>query len=207
MTEVFDRFMNQSRKQGREYGDGYAPFHFAGLTAEERDQALGLLMQQAVLGDGVAIDGLALLGTKGAREELIRLLEQFPSPSAEHVAICEALFKVTGASEWQDCIVDDVGAADEFTRRRALAALERTSTPQSSRQVLDIFVDWLSTSQDEAARSTATGGLMQALGFPPLAKDQTHERLVLERNLFNATGASIEAALNQARATLLKRGG
>ena len=205
MTKAFEKFLEQSHKQGREYGDGFAPSHFAGLTPDEEHQVLDLLMQRARLGDGVAINGLAQLGTNRAHEELLILAEHLRAPSIGHVAVCEALFQMTGASEWQDKITQDVNADDEFTQRRALWTLECTSSPKSSKHIYDLFIEWLSISRDENLRSTAVGGLIQILGFPPFAEDQSSERIALERKLFNSTGTAIEAALSEARAVYERR--
>lgn len=200
MTEAFEAFMGQSLKQGREYGDGYSSLHFENLSEMEEKQVLDLLLQRARLGDGVAIDGLAQLGTEAAHEGLVELTETFSPPSIEHVSVCEAIFRIAGAPIWQERILDDMATPDPLTRRRALAALANMSTPSSSKQIADLFTSWLSISEEETVRATASRGLMQMIGFPPLIDDQTPERLALERKLFNSRGAAIEATLIDARA-------
>jgi len=136
---------------------------------------------------------------------LLNLAESLCPPSLGHIAVCEALFQVTGAPQWQDLAAQNVNTSDEFVRGRALWALVCTSSPQSSRQIYDLFVAWLSGSKDEELRSTAARGLMQILESPPLLEDQSAERIVLERKLFAADRGSLDAVLIEVGEALLRR--
>lgn len=204
MSAAFDSFMQQYRSSGREKLDGYNRMQFDGMNPEERTQAERMLIDDAERRDLTAFQELALLGTANARETLEGIIAETPAPSIVHLRASEALWEMTGEERYQREIGKNLVTEEPSFLERAVVGLAQTRPTSYQHEALrDVL---LRSEQGSRARSQAAGGLVRYYGFPPLIKDQTPERLALERKVVAATPQTIEAILEEVRAIAMKRG-
>jgi len=123
---TFARFMQQYRAVGREKGDGYDPSMFEGLTAGEREQARGLLLERGLRGDTVDLNGLRWLGD----DAVVAALRGAVLPGGDKdMARIETLFALTDDPAELDPLWLYLDGRDGDERRRSAWLLARLPLP------------------------------------------------------------------------------
>lgn len=198
MTETFQRFLRQYNSQGSDYGDGYSPADFDGLTPEEMDRASKMLAEQAAKGDGVAVDGLGRMGTPGARDLLLKLLPATGTSGESHSDVCAALWWITRDVRWQAELVNDVRSADEQLVKHALIQLVSTIETEMPQDLEHTMTELLVSSDNSVVKSQAIEALLKSRGIPPLVTGPSSEIFGLTRSLMAATRANVGELLAEA---------
>ncbi|NMC75533.1 MAG: hypothetical protein GYA56_14415 [Geobacteraceae bacterium] len=158
MSKTFDRFLKQYNSTGREKGDGYDASHFKGLTSEELDKAEEMLINDAMLLDTTAIQGLGELKTANSEIALRLLLSKVKAPSKIHISVVSALWEITHDINLQRNILENYDCKDEELKRQAAIVLEYT-TP--SLTTFKTFVEILRTASEESIlRIIASSGIL-----------------------------------------------
>jgi len=161
---TFAAFQAQFDATGPEKGDGYFPYHFDGMSADERALARGMLEQRALAGDTVDLDGLRLVGDDetAARLEAAAALDRRYGIRWE-VARRETLVAIRNDPVPLQPLIERADDRDADVSKAAAQALGRHRLPHSfAAPLADRLVDgrheqallwlvkaWLSTMGEE----------------------------------------------------------
>lgn len=196
MSEVFDGFLMQYGATGREWGDGFCPAHFNGMTEGEKIIAKEMLAKLAIKGDSIAIEGLGYLATTEAVEELLRLLANNENRLDVHLTVVSSLWNATKDLTYQDELIGFFSSPDPKIRMRA--ANELRYTPPSQK-LLESYCGILSTELDEKTRQAAALGVMYCIGLLKDPMDIGAKYIGIFRGLSDADDSIRTATLAEAK--------
>lgn len=201
---TFDQFTRQYHASGREKLDGYTSSTFDGMTLLERRKAESLLIEAAERGDTTAYQGLALIGTSTARAVLKRIHASLHPPSFSHLHASEFLYKISPDENYQREIGKNLATNNDMLYEQTVITLSYTkSTSYFLKTMREIL---LATDKESTAHSVAASALIRYFGFPPLTKDQTPDRLALERKVMAADKSTIDAIQDEVKQLAQQRG-
>ncbi|KQO12765.1 hypothetical protein [Sphingomonas sp. Leaf242] len=130
-------FSKQYEAKGREKADGYFPFHFEGMDANELTRARALMETRGSAGDTTDLDGLRLIGDAGS----IAVLEAAEAQDkrlgiAFECARRETLFALTGNARFLAPLIDRLDTREDRDSAFAAQAIARHQLPPSFATVL-----------------------------------------------------------------------
>lgn len=182
---IFPDFLAQY--QAQEKGQGYFPFHFEGMMEEERACARAMLLERALGGDTVDLDGLRLIGDArtAARLEAAKDLD------AAHgyrfaVLRLETLFVLTGDANHMLDLLKWIDGSDADAQELAALALARHPLPSVLARAI---VERLADGRHEKIAGSLMDAWLATQGEPiwDMAVFQRH--LPLIRRVLNARPA------------------
>ncbi|WP_375244866.1 hypothetical protein [Sphingomonas parapaucimobilis] len=125
-------FVTQFQATGRDKAEGYFPFHFEGMSEDERTRARSMMEARGVEGDMTDLDGLRLIGDAGsiARLEAAQAVDRVHGIAFE-VARRETLFALTQDAEHLAPLLNLLDASEDRDSAFAAQALARYPLPPS----------------------------------------------------------------------------
>ncbi|QYE34408.1 hypothetical protein KZX46_16745 [Polymorphobacter sp. PAMC 29334] len=127
---TFSDFQRQYDAVAQEKGEGYFPFHFAGMSGDELAHARSMLLERALAGDTVDLDGLRLVGDATTVTGLRAAANRVASLGARwDIVRRETLFQLTSEpAELEPLLAMTDGGSDDEAKMAA-EALARHSLP------------------------------------------------------------------------------
>jgi hypothetical protein len=116
------RFERTRGASGRERLDGYDRWMFATMTEDERRSAIASLKEDALRGDGIAVEALPWADPDHAKTHLLDVFEhsfeRLPGPS--RVYLVRDLLGLTGDATFMDRLFEFCNSEIDMTRRAAI---------------------------------------------------------------------------------------
>lgn len=127
---TFAAFLTQYEATGREKADGYFPAHFSGMSDDERARARAMMLDRALDGDTIDMNGLRLIGDDGTAVRLEAAgTETVRFGFRLDIVRRETLFGLTGDPRHLAGCLTWLDDADPSAREFAAEALARHRLP------------------------------------------------------------------------------
>ena len=128
----FRRFLDQFGAVGRAKGEGYDPAMFAGMSDAELSQTRAMLLERALAGDTVDLDGLRHLGGTDVVAALRAALAATDAHGAPwQIKARDTMYALTGEMAVLLPLLLVIDSRDAATRERAAQLLARTKLPSA----------------------------------------------------------------------------
>ena len=181
---TFATFLRQYEATPPEKLDGYFPFHFEGLSADELDRARGLLLDRALRGDTIDLDGLRLIGDAETVARLIAAegLDATFGPRFD-VVRRETLFALTGEAGHLAGLLPWIDGGEVEIRGFAAEALARHALPAD---LAGLIVARLADGRHEDVAIPLVKAWLATQGEPIIGLAAFQRRLPLVRAIVSA---------------------
>jgi hypothetical protein len=182
---TFATFLRQYEAIPPEKLDGYFPFHFEGLSADELDRARAMLLERALRGDTIDLDGLRLVGDADTIARLVAAenLDATFGPRFD-VVRRETLFALTGDAGHLAGLLPWIDGGEVEIRRFAAEALARHALPAD---LAGPIVARLAGGRHEAVAIPLVKAWLATQGQPVIGLAAFQQRLPLVRAIVSAT--------------------
>ncbi|WP_076071808.1 hypothetical protein [Sphingomonas montana] len=117
-------FKHQYDAQGREKADGYSASHFDGMTEDERSLARTMMLDRALNGDTIDLNGLGYIGNADTVAALCAAAVQIAGLGWRHdILRHEVLFKLTGEPHYLTDLARYLDQPDRASQENAASVL------------------------------------------------------------------------------------
>jgi hypothetical protein len=181
---TFPAFLQQYEATPPEKLDGYFPFHFEGMSASELDRARAMLLDRALRGDTIDLDGLRLVGDADtvARLAAAEGLDATFGPRFD-VVRRETLFVLTGDARHLAGLLVWTDGGEVEIRRFAAEALSRHALPA---ELAPPIVARLADGRHEEVAIPLIKAWLATQGEPIIGLAAFQQRLPLVRAIVSA---------------------
>jgi hypothetical protein len=182
---TFATFLRQYEAIPPEKLGGYFPFHFEGLSADERDRARAMLLERALRGDTIDLDGLRLVGDADTVARLVAA-ESLAATFGPRFDVVrrETLFALTGDAGHLAGLLPWIDGGEVEIRRFAAEALARHALPAD---LAAPIVARLADGRHEEVAIPLVKAWLATQGQPVIGLAAFQQRLPLVRAIVSAT--------------------
>jgi hypothetical protein len=182
---TFATFLRQYEAIPPEKLDGYFPFHFEGLSADELDRARAMLLERALRGDTIDQDGLRLVGDADTVARLLAA-ESLGATFGPRFDVVrrETLFALTGDAGHLAGLLPWIDGGEVEIRRFAAEALARHALPAD---LAEPIVARLADGRHEEVAIPLVKAWLATQGQPVIGLAAFQQRLPLVRAIVSAT--------------------
>jgi hypothetical protein len=184
---TYATFLRQYEASPPEKLDGYFPFHFDGMSEAERARARAMLLDRALDGDTIDLDGLRLVGDADtvSRLKAAEGLDATYGPQFD-VVRRETLFALTQDYRELAGILPWIDSGELEVRRFAAEALSRHALPTA---LAPAITERLADGRHEEVVIPLVKAWLSTQGEPVLDLATFQQRLPLIRSIVSAQPA------------------